>query len=83
MAVLGDDIAILHRGVCQTQGPVSDLLEVQDRQQLVVRGISAESLAELQAWIAEHGAALESSGVVKETLESLFLKTVDRAEGDA
>jgi ABC-2 type transport system ATP-binding protein len=78
-----DHIAILHKGVCQTQGPVADLLEVQDRQQLVVRGISPESLAELQGWFAEHGATLESSGVVKETLESLFLKTVDRAEGDS
>ena len=71
-----DTIAILAEGRLQVAGTVRDLLTVRDHTTLTFRNLPAEAQREIEAVASRHGAALVESRLTAESLESLFLKTV-------
>lgn len=75
-----DRVAILDRGLLLLEGAVRDLVGKTDRQALVVEKLSADQLADLQAWLAARGRALESVEQPRARLDRIFLDRVGRSE---
>jgi ABC-2 type transport system ATP-binding protein len=77
-----DRVAILDRGRLLLEGAVRDLVGKTDRQALVVEKLSADELADLQAWLAARGRALESVEQPRARLDRIFLDRVGRGEAN-
>lgn len=77
---LCDRVAILHRGKLVREGRMDELVEDRGAESLVVEGLSAEGRAAVEAMIAQQGARLARVERPRLSLDSLFLKEVDRGE---
>ncbi len=75
-----DRIAILDKGRLILEGAVAELVGRRDRQALIVEALSPSELAELRAWLAARGRALESVEQPRARLDEVFLREVARAE---
>ena len=75
-----DRVAILNHGRLLLEGAVRDLVGRSDRQSLVVEKMTEAELAELRAWLAGRGRAIESLEVPRERLDRIFLERVGRSE---
>lgn len=75
-----DRVAILYGGELKELGRVDELLAQQDRTQIVTSRLNDEALAEVKAVLARHNATLESAGHPTNSLEELFLKTVQESK---
>jgi len=71
-----DRIAILHRGNLVTTDSVENLLTIEDTWEIVVRNLREDTRRRVEQVIREGGAELLSIGHPRESLESLFLKTI-------
>jgi ABC-2 type transport system ATP-binding protein len=71
-----DRIAILHEGTLRKLGPVRDLLAIEDTLQINVEGLPPGRQEEVLEAIRKAGGGVQSVGPARDTLESLFLKTV-------
>jgi len=76
-----DRIAILHEGTLRRTGPVRDLLAIADTLQVTVEHLPADRQESVLEAIRQAGGQVQSVGPARDTLESLFLKTV-REEKD-
>ncbi len=77
-----DRIAILHEGVLRRTGPVRDLLAIEDTLQITVARLPAGRQADVLEQIRQAGGTVSSVGPARDTLESLFLKTVVDSKRD-
>jgi ABC-2 type transport system ATP-binding protein len=68
-----DRIGILDRGVLVREGPLEDLISIENQTELILENASPALLAELQAKIAASGAKLIESRKPQTTLERFFL----------
>jgi ABC-2 type transport system ATP-binding protein len=77
-----DRIAILYDGELQELGKVSRLLEVADRVEVQVSGLSPTEAfrRDLEALLQRHGGRLMSLGHPTTTLEDLFLRIVEESK---
>lgn len=74
-----DRIAILHGGELKELGRVDDLLKEQNETQFITSKLSNAAVDEVKAVLAKHNAELQSVGQPTNSLEDLFLKTVQRS----
>ena len=77
-----DRVGIIFRGRMVKEGPIDELLAVEDQTEIVLRDASPELVAKVRELVAaDAGAELLRAGRPKTTLERLFLQeTVDRRE---
>jgi ABC-2 type transport system ATP-binding protein len=75
-----DRIAILHQGELKELGRVDDLLTVEDVTQIRARGLSQETINEIQSVIERNHGQLVSVEHPTTTLEELFLSIVRDSE---
>jgi ABC-2 type transport system ATP-binding protein len=77
-----DRVGIIFRGRMVKEGPIDELLAVEDQTEIVLRDASPELVAKVRELVAaDGGAELLRAGRPKTTLERLFLQeTVDRRE---
>lgn len=71
-----DRIAILHRGHLITTDSVENLLTIEDTWEIVVRNLREDTRRRIEEAIREGGGELQRIGHQRESLESLFLKTI-------
>jgi ABC-2 type transport system ATP-binding protein len=71
-----DRIAILHRGNLVTTDSVENLLTIEDTWEIVVRNLREDTRRRIEEVIKEGGGDLQRVGHPRESLESLFLKTI-------
>ena len=74
-----DRIAILYGGELKELGRVDDLLKEQNETQLITSKLNEDAIADIKAVLTKHNAELQSSGQPTNSLEDLFLKTVQRS----
>jgi ABC-2 type transport system ATP-binding protein len=67
-----DRVAILDHGRLTVECPISEFLEKDQRQTLVVSKLPDNELGELQAWLAARGRRLESVGAARQVLQGYF-----------
>jgi ABC-2 type transport system ATP-binding protein len=73
-----DRIGIMSQGRMVREGKLSDLIAVQDQQELVLKGASPELMERLRALVAnDPQAQLIHSGNSRTTLEQLYLEVTD------
>lgn len=77
---LCDRVAILHRGHLVRVGRVDDLVEDQNSESLVVKGLSAEGRAAVEACIQAQGGQLSRVEKPRLSLDAYFLQEVQRRE---
>jgi len=77
---ISDRIAILHRGNLIKTDSVENLLTIADTWQIIARNLNEETREKVQEVIREGGGELEKIGHPRESLESLFLKTIKEEE---
>ncbi|MCW1912569.1 ABC transporter ATP-binding protein [Luteolibacter sp. GHJ8] len=77
-----DRVGIIFRGRMVKEGPIDELLAVEDQTEIVLRDASPELVAKVRELVAAEGSAeLLRAGRPRTTLERLFLQeTVDRRE---
>ena len=77
-----DRVGIIFRGRMVKEGPLEELLAVEDQTEIVLRDASPELVAKVRELVSADGAAeLLRAGRPKTTLERLFLQeTVDRRD---
>jgi ABC-2 type transport system ATP-binding protein len=75
-----DRIAILHRGDLIRTDSVENLLTIEDTWEIVAKNLTDETRRKLREVIQEGGGDLEKMGHPRESLESLFLKTIKEKE---
>lgn len=75
-----DRIAILHEGELKELGRVDSLLKIQDRTEILVKGLSEEGKEEIREVIKQHNGDLVSMETPTSTLEDLFLSIVRDSE---
>jgi ABC-2 type transport system ATP-binding protein len=71
-----DRIAILYAGELKIMGSVSQLLQEQDRTQILTSRLDKDAVKEIEAVVARHHGNLQSVDHPTSTLEDLFLKIV-------
>ena len=71
-----DRIAILHNGVRKEYGAVKDILVRKDHVSLTFRNLSDDAARKLTELAAQNGAQLVAQENTQETLEDVFLRTV-------
>ncbi|MBI4563694.1 MAG: ABC transporter ATP-binding protein [Planctomycetes bacterium] len=71
-----DRIAIVHEGTLKQYGAVRDILVRKDHISMTFRNLSEETRKKLEALAAQEGASLVASDHTLETLEDVFLRTV-------
>jgi len=74
-----DRIAILHRGKLTKIGEVKDLLTIKDITQIEMKNLSQNGLKEIKAVLSKDKGEVSSIKLPAETLESLFLKTIEKS----
>ena len=75
-----DRIAILYGGELKVLGNVKDLLESKGETQLITTKLEPAALAEVEAVLKKHGAALHSNSSPTANLEELFLRTIEESK---
>jgi ABC-2 type transport system ATP-binding protein len=75
-----DRIAILYAGELKELGRVDDLLKDQNETQLLTTKLSPQAITEIEAVLAKHNAKLIEHGHPTNSLEDLFLKTVQKSQ---
>jgi ABC-2 type transport system ATP-binding protein len=75
-----DRIAILHEGRLRRVGPVRDLLAIENTLQFTVEGLAADRQGPVLDAIRQAGGRVASVGPARDTLEALFLRTVERRD---
>jgi ABC-2 type transport system ATP-binding protein len=75
-----DRIAILHRGDLIKTDSVDNLLTIEDTWEIVARNLNEGTRDRVRQVIQEGGGQLETIGHPRESLESLFLKTIKEEE---
>jgi len=75
-----DRIAILHRGNLIKTDSVENLLTIEDTWEIVVKNLNDGTRQKVRHVILEGGGQLEKIGHPRESLESLFLKTIKEEE---
>ena len=68
-----DRIGIMHRGELVREGPLDQLITIENQTELVLENASPELLAELRAKIAASGARIAGEGKPQQNLERYFL----------
>jgi ABC-2 type transport system ATP-binding protein len=74
---VADRVAILHLGKKVLEGSLTDLLSIQSRTVISAEGLNPATTAELQTWLAAHGATGVTLEKPKRSLENLFMETVE------
>ena len=74
-----DTIAILHQGQTKEYGPVRDILVKRDSVQLTFKDLSEETRRKIEDLARAEGARLVKSENTLETLEDVFLRTVQES----
>jgi len=74
-----DRIAILHQGQTKVQGPIRDILVQRDRWALTFQNLSDEARRKIEEVARSEGARLVKSENTQETLEDVFLRTVQES----
>ena len=74
-----DRVAILDRGRLLLEGAVRDLVDGTGRQALLVKKLSETDLADLSAWLAARGHALEVAEQPRDRLDKIFLRELGRS----
>ena len=69
-------LTVMASGRILEQGSIEEVLSRQDQTQLVVRGLTADSLSELELDLQRKGAELLSHAPSRETLEDLFRRRI-------
>ncbi len=77
---VSDRIAILHRGNLIKTDSVENLLTIADTWQIIAKNLNEGTREKVQEVIREGGGELEKIGHPRESLESLFLKTIKEEE---
>ncbi len=76
-----DRVGIIFRGKMVREGPLDELLAIEDQTELVLRDASPELLERIASLVGETpGAELVRSGRPRTTLERLFLRETTRSE---
>ena len=75
-----DRIAILYAGELKELGRVDDLLKEQHETELLTSKLTPEAVADVEAVLAKHNAKLLRHGHPTNSLEDLFLKTVQKSQ---
>ena len=75
-----DRIAILYAGELKELGRVEDLLKEQNETELLTSKLSPAAIADVEATLAKHSAKLIRHGHPTNSLEDLFLKTVQKSQ---
>lgn len=75
-----DRIAILYAGELKELGRVEDLLKEQHETELLTSKLSPEAVADIETVLAKHNAKLLRHGHPTNSLEDLFLKTVQKSQ---
>lgn len=76
-----DRIGIMSKGRMVREGPLAELIAVQDQQEILLKGASPELMAKLQAVIAQdENASLLHAGHSRTTLERLYLEVTDSGD---
>jgi ABC-2 type transport system ATP-binding protein len=77
-----DRVGILANGVLVREGPLRELLGVENQTQFVVEGASPELLNEIEQVAGRSGARVIERGSPRSSLEQLFLEATDnKADG--
>jgi len=72
-----DEVVILYGGKIRSQGPLREILKVEDRTRVVMPRLDEAKVGELLAWLKQHGAAGEISvDQPIRNLEDFFLDVV-------
>jgi len=69
-----DRVGIIFRGKLVKEGPLDELIAIEDQTEIILRDASAELLAEIEMLAARHGAGWLRAGKPRTTLERLFLR---------
>jgi ABC-2 type transport system ATP-binding protein len=73
-----DRIGIMGNGRMLCQGPLAELIAVQDQQEVLLKGASAQLLEKIRHLVAQDGAAqILHLGQSRTTLENLYLSVTD------
>jgi len=75
-----DRIAILHRGDLIRTDSVENLLTIEDTWEIVAKNLTDQTRQKVRQVIQEGGGDLQKIGHPRESLESLFLKTIKEKE---
>ena len=75
-----DRIGIMHRGELVCEGPLDQLITIENQTELVLENASPELLAELRAKIAASGARVTGEGRPQQNLERYFLDVTTEAK---
>jgi ABC-2 type transport system ATP-binding protein len=75
-----DRIAILHEWRLRRMGPVRDLLAIENTIQFTVEGLPTDRQGAVLDAIRQAGGSVSSVGPARDTLEALFLRTVERRD---
>ena len=76
-----DRVGILHYGKMILEGGVKELLSRREQFQFVMEDLTPLAQSEIRKAISQKGARVVAEGNPKTTLEQLFLRTVQQAEG--
>jgi ABC-2 type transport system ATP-binding protein len=77
-----DRVGILADGVLVREGPLRELLGVENQTQFVAEGASADLLDEIQALAARSGARVIERGSPRKSLEQLFLEATEQRQDE-
>ncbi len=75
-----DRVTILYGGLVQESGDLESVLSRRDQVQLTTDRLSPETLAEIEALVAQREGKSLSVSVPRDRLESLFLRIVEQAQ---
>jgi ABC-2 type transport system ATP-binding protein len=78
-----DRVGILANGVLVREGPLRDLLGVENQTQFVVEGAATQLLDEIEALTARSGARIIDRGSPRASLEQLFLEATNQSQKSA
>ena len=73
-----DRVGILAKGVMVREGPLDELISIENQTELILQDASPELLRKIEALVAEHGAQTLFSRRPQTTLERLFLEETDK-----
>jgi ABC-2 type transport system ATP-binding protein len=68
-----DRIGIMHRGSLIREGPLDDLIAIENQTELVLENVSPALLAEIRARITAEGGRVVGQGRPQQNLERYFL----------
>jgi ABC-2 type transport system ATP-binding protein len=78
-----DRVGILANGVLVREGPLRELLDVENQTQFVVENASPQLLEEIEKLAGRSGARVVERGSPRSSLEQLFLKAIEEPDKDA